>query len=55
MACSGLHQNRVKYKIDVLESIRNGISDAGVIYCADKQTFGAAIKVTIDANGCVLS
>ena len=38
-----------------LDVVKNGINDVDVIYCADKQTFGANIKVHFHVGGCVES
>lgn len=35
-----------------LQSDKNGISDVNVFFCADYQTFGANINVSIDVDRC---
>lgn len=40
-------------KMGIVESDKNGINAIDVNCCADKQTFGADIKVSIDIDGYV--
>ena len=42
-------------KMWILESVKNGVNDTDIISCADKQTFGADIKVPTDIVGCTES